>query len=293
MKPAHALLGLATALACTAPSPDKREPEPASLGHHSSEPPTFPAVTGDQAECQECTRNDIGQCRLERLGYCPGGPKGTHEACEYEVECPESCCKRFPLVGGVALVRPGRSVWDFGYQREPVEVARVPTSSRGLLVRVMSIYDDHVQVRTIGAATPKVCTKVVDDLRGAILWLDVKPSDLSPVPKACSAAAYAIGDLDNQDYALHSDGTYELEFDPASHGEARVVKARTPVDFPLRPGDQTEFSAGVIIDFIELPKGEPVECDRSRCCYRLPGILRPRLCSPPKAVHNAPQPLDE
>ncbi|PRQ08834.1 hypothetical protein [Enhygromyxa salina] len=275
--------------ACTGPSAREQvgHEQPPSSAQHPSEPPSFPPVTLDQPECQACIRNDIGQCRLERMGYCPGGPKNTHEACEYEVECPKRCCERFPILGGVALVRPGKSVWDFGYQREPFEVARVPRSSRGLLVRVMDIDDDHVQVRSIGAATPDACTNVLDDLRGVILWLDVKPGDLKPAPKTCSAAVYAIGDLDNQDYALRSDGTYALEFDAAAYGEARVVKAYTPIEYPRREGDDNAFISGVTIEHIVLPQDESVACEGNRCCYRLPGALRPQLCSKPQAVHNA------
>src|SRR5690349_17920935 len=58
-----------------------------------------------------------------------GSPR---EECIYLVPCAETCCDRFPFEGGVALVRPGRSLRANEYE-SAVEIARVPASSRGLL----------------------------------------------------------------------------------------------------------------------------------------------------------------
>ena len=85
----------------------KKDPD---LGSFPQELPDLDAVAGGTDDCNECIHNEFGQCRFEAWDYCPGGPRGVDEACAYFVPCEESCCDRFPIVGGVALVRPGRQL---------------------------------------------------------------------------------------------------------------------------------------------------------------------------------------
>lgn len=288
--PLVVLVTLAVA-ACTGDQPN--------LGSHPKEPPTFPPVeAGDEERCSKCMRNEPGLCRLEERGYCAGGPKGVSEVCFYEVPCDETCCDRFPIVGGFALVRPGRWLWerDFTALEDHRKVARIPDG--GLLVRVVGIDQDkiedgkigpYVEVKTLGLPSPGACKGVVDDLAGVILWAWVSPKDLKPAPKACRDAAYALDASDGREYGIYGrlDGRDAIEFDPAPYGDARVIKAETLINYPARSGDSGD-AAGVIIDHIVLDAEEPIERDRNMLCYRLPGILRPRLCSKVAAIHNAP-----
>ena len=183
---------------------DTRSSQPES-GSHPPEEPQLPPVAAGTEDCEQCIHNEFGQCRYERRSYCPRGPKGTDSACLYLVPCAETCCDRFPIEGGLALVRPGRSLRANEYESD-VEIARVPASSRGLLVRVTyidnnqdgdNIQDDEIVVATIGLHPPRACEGVVDDLDGVRLEARVNLQDLQAAPEACSEAVHALGEPDN------------------------------------------------------------------------------------------------
>jgi hypothetical protein len=266
---------------------------------HPQEPPTFPPVAAGEEDCGECMRNEFGLCRFERGAYCPGLPVEITEECMYEVACDESCCDRFPIVGGVALVRPGARLMDFD-DEETAEVARIPQSSRGLLVRVEDIYESEdedgivqveIVVKTLGQRSPSVCTGFVEDLDGVVLQAHVAPSDLQRAPEACRAAVYALGEPDTPGNAYDSKERYKYRFDATPYGDARVIKAWTSIDHPCRKPGCYGNDAGQLFKHIVLDEDEPLVHEDGMLCYRLPGLLRPRVCSRPEAVHEPSLPF--
>ena len=82
----------------------------------------------------------------------------------------------------------------------------------------------------------------------------------------------------------YESGYYVFSFDSGRFYGERVIKAWTSLEYPgLGYG-----SAGEILKHIVLAASEPMEREGDVLCYRLPGIMRPRVCSEPEAVHNAP-----
>jgi hypothetical protein len=302
----RALFALAVALAvalgvaaCVEPIEDLqgRRAQP-DLGRYPQEPPTFSPVRAGGDDCGACIRNEFGLCRLNEGSYCPGLPREITEECMYEVPCDERCCDRFPIAGGVALVRPGARLWD-QQPHEQIEVARIPERSGGLLVRVANIYElEHederveveIDVQTLGLRPPTACKGVVEDLDGVVLRAHVDPRDLQPVPqKTCLDAVYALGEPDSPGYAYDGE-RYKFEFDEGPYGDdVRVIKAWTLFYYPTHPSHEPYGNdAGQLFKHIVLGKDEPIERDDDMLCYRLPGILRPRVCSRLELVHNAP-----
>ena len=132
---------------------------------------------------------------------------------------------------------------------------------------------------------PRACADVVDDLDGVMLEVEVDLADLQPVPKACRDAVYALGEPDDPGEAIgYETGRYEFDFDPAPFYGERVIKAWTTIEYP----QGGYASAGKILKHIVLDASEPIQREGDMLCYRLPGILRPRVCSKPEAVHDEP-----
>ena len=155
--------------ACTRSSSEREEPEPVSI------------AVGARG-CDECSFGPEGQCHLDEgeTHVKPGESPRDHR-----VPCDASCCDRFPILGGVALLRPGKPLFDDAWSGLPVKVAHVPRGRSGLLVRITALPDEsyatsRLQVETVGAR-PEACAPALDDLRDVILEGAVESSHLERV----------------------------------------------------------------------------------------------------------------
>jgi hypothetical protein len=256
-------------LACTSTAPEGKQAE-------REKAPDAPAlVLADAPGCDECTFGPEGQCHIDegdphvQLGERPR---------DHRTPCAAACCDRFPIRGGLALLRPGKPLFDDAWSDSPITVARVPRGPSGLIVRITAIPDEddatsRLQVETVGTR-PEACAPALDDLPGVILRGAVESSHLGPVTDECTAAIYAAHDQTPRD----------------PHPGRPTVVAGTLLGYPFNPEDAEEIrntDAGRLIDTISLPSDTRITRENDMDCFRLPGILKPRVCVEPTAIQRA------
>ncbi len=251
--------------ACTRSSSEREEPEPVSI------------AVGARG-CDECSFGPEGQCHLDEgeTHVKPGESPRDHR-----VPCDASCCDRFPILGGVALLRPGKPLFDDAWSGLPVKVAHVPRGRSGLLVRITALPDEsyatsRLQVETVGAR-PEACAPALDDLRDVILEGAVESSHLERVTDECAAAVYAAHD----------------EPEGAPDPGAQTIAVGTYLEYPFTPEDPNErhgTDAGRLINSISLSSDTRITRENDMDCFRLPGILRPKVCVKPTAPQRAAEP---
>jgi hypothetical protein len=249
------VLAVIVALVSSCTPTERRADDQRSTPKRAREAPSYPPVLADSEDCGSCGRDQHGACDIVRYGPCAHGPEGVSDECEYRVPCDERCCDRFPLLGGVALVRPEKPLYSGDWPDPRIEVARVPRDSAGLLVRVTELDEEQrlVHVKTLAVAPPAACKGALDDLRGVVLWAGVEPKHLQRPSKACAQAVYALDDPEDKNPGINK-GDYEYPFDPSPFGDARVVKAWNWIDYPPASGDSAGAYAGAMVEHIVLPE---------------------------------------
>jgi hypothetical protein len=215
-------------------------------------------IPADHKDCRNCVLAK-GTCGLSVRYACDG------DMCAREVPCDPECCDRFPIPGAVARIRPDAGLRIDPNFAEPREIARVPKGDLGLLVRVSDT--SPIRLSTIGAR-PDACTgEAIEDLRGVELWITAEPGDLEPVSEACSAAVNAL-EITNDD---RRDPPPEV---------VRYARRWISLYYPdLDPDFGSPMQAGRLFEVVVLPPDGELREHGGMTCWRLPGVLRPEVCS--------------
>jgi hypothetical protein len=238
--------------------------------------PDFPdRIEASDTKCENCmgTRDT---CVLHVRYGCEDG------SCGDEIPCDPSCCERFPIEGGYAIVRPGAQL-----RRYEQEIGRVPEGELGLLVAVSDLSPPRLE--SLGFLPEACAGEALDDLENIELWMGAAVEDLRPVSDACEKAV--VGELSRREQNGVEEG------DPPAEVR-RYIRQWTSLSYPepdelsSRPGHRAEFGsrmqAGRVVRHIPLPADEELLADGDVLCYRIPGHLRPKVCSPDKSIVQRP-----
>jgi hypothetical protein len=232
--------------------------------------PDFPErIEASNTDCQRC-KGTRDTCSLFVRWGCEDG------SCGDEIPCDPSCCDRFPIEGGYAIVRPGAQLHRYEHQ-----LGRVPEGELGLLVFINDLDPTRLDLRSLGFLPEACAGEALDDLENIELWMSAAVEDLRPVSEACEKAV--VRELSQREQTR-----LEEDRDPPPEVR-RYIRQWKDLSFPEVDEFGARSQAGRVVRHLPLPADEELlEEPGEVLCFRLPGHLRPKVCSLDESIVQRP-----
>jgi hypothetical protein len=129
---------------------------------------------------------------------------------------------------------------------------------------------------------PEACAgEALDDLENIELWMGAAAEDLRPVSEPCEKAVLA-------ELRQRKKTRAEEQGDPPPEVR-RYIRRWTSLSYPEVDEFGSRPQAGQVVRHLPLPANEELLGDHGEVlCFRLPGHLRPKVCSPDDSIVQRP-----